>query len=155
MTTQAPAPTVGQFIDADTELDLVSGIYYAVRLPADGSRRVIGRMGRAFVHTTWADTRERLLAFADGDPIVALGRAGPGNQLCMDNALLTAQGKTAGISRIRQGMALCHSPSQVPPNQIPHQRAFLNHCCTFAHEVAGTDFHPHASRRYAGLIHGT
>ena len=30
-------------------------------------------------------------------------------------------------------------------NQVPFERDFLNHCCTFAHELL-TDFHPHAPR---------
>ena len=36
-------------------------------------------------------------------------------------------------------------PVDEPPNQIPHQQDFLNHCCTFAHELL-TDHQPHASR---------
>ena len=32
-----------------------------------------------------------------------------------------------------------------PVNQIPHQRDFLNHCCTFAHEVL-SGHEPHATR---------
>ena len=36
-------------------------------------------------------------------------------------------------------------PVDVPPNQIPHQQDFLNHCCTFAHEVL-SDHEPNASR---------
>ena len=36
-------------------------------------------------------------------------------------------------------------PVEDPVNQIPYQQDFLNHCCTFAHELL-TDFHPHAPR---------
>ena len=32
-----------------------------------------------------------------------------------------------------------------PVNQVPYERDFLNHACTFAHELL-TDFHPHAPR---------
>ena len=39
------------------------------------------------------------------------------------------------------GVPVASNPD--PVNQIPHQRDFLNHCCTFAHELL-TDFHPHA-----------
>ena len=36
-------------------------------------------------------------------------------------------------------------PTEEPVNQIPYQQSFLQHCCTFAHEVL-SDFHPHAPR---------
>ena len=32
-----------------------------------------------------------------------------------------------------------------PANQVPYQREFFQHCCTFAHELL-VDFHPHAPR---------
>ena len=56
-------------------------------------------------------------------------------------------------NRIRLGEYLPYPPADGivipsvtdPPNQIPHQQDFLNHCCTFAHELL-TDFHPHAPR---------
>ena len=41
MTTQAPAPYLGQFVDADTEVDLGGVSYYLVRLASDGSRRIL------------------------------------------------------------------------------------------------------------------
>ena len=37
------------------------------------------------------------------------------------------------------------APVEDPPNQIPYLRSFLNHCCTFAHELL-VDHQPHASR---------
>ena len=36
-------------------------------------------------------------------------------------------------------------PTEAPVNQVPYEQDFLNHCCTFAHELL-TDFHPHAPR---------
>ena len=36
-------------------------------------------------------------------------------------------------------------PVPAPVNQVPYEQDFLNHCCTFAHELL-TDFHPHAPR---------
>ena len=39
----------------------------------------------------------------------------------------------------------CISASAEPVNQVPYNREFLKHCCTFAHEVL-SDFHPHAPR---------
>ena len=36
-------------------------------------------------------------------------------------------------------------PTEAPVNQVPYERDFLNHACTFAHELL-TDFHPHAPR---------
>ena len=36
-------------------------------------------------------------------------------------------------------------PVEDPPNQIPHQQDFLNHACTFAHELL-VDHQPHSSR---------
>ena len=37
------------------------------------------------------------------------------------------------------------APVENPTNHIPYYDAFLQHCCTFAHELL-TDFKPHASR---------
>ena len=37
------------------------------------------------------------------------------------------------------------APVEDPPNQIPYLRSFLNHCCTFAHELL-VDHQPHSSR---------
>ena len=36
-------------------------------------------------------------------------------------------------------------PVEAEVNQVPFERNFLQHCCTFAHEVL-SDFHPHAPR---------
>ena len=36
-------------------------------------------------------------------------------------------------------------PTEAPVNQVPYERDFLNHACTFAHELLA-DFHPHAPR---------
>ena len=41
LTTQAPAPYLGQFVEADTEVDLGGNYYYLVRLASDGSRRIL------------------------------------------------------------------------------------------------------------------
>ena len=49
-------------------------------------------------------------------------------------------------SRIRQtDGTVAIAPVEDPPNQIPYLRTFLNHCCTFAHELL-VDHQPHSSR---------
>ena len=42
-------------------------------------------------------------------------------------------------------MASLSLGSVEPVNQVPYQREFFQHCCTFAHELL-VDFHPHAPR---------
>ena len=59
--------------------------------------------------------------------------------------LCTRPGATGGISRIHRLTASPSCPTEAPVNQVPYERDFLNHCCTFAHEVLA-DFHPHAPR---------
>ena len=138
MTTQAPAATVGQFIEADTEVHFPS-VYYAVRLPADGSRRVIARRSTR-IHITWADEREALLTFADGDPIVLWGVATNDMARALDSAA-----ENGWYLPYPPDDGTVPFPVEYPPNQIPFLRAFLNHCCTFAHELL-TNHEPHSPR---------
>ena len=138
MTTQAPAPTLGQFIDADTVVDLPVN-YYVARLTPDGARRVVDYTV-ALSFYTLEDALERLLAWAEGDPIVFWGTFDRDLQTALnrapENGWYLPYPPTDGIAIL---------PVEDPPNQIPHQQDFLNHCCTFAHELL-VDHQPHSSR---------
>ena len=60
MTTQAPAPYLGQFVDADTEVDLGGVSYYLVRLASDGSRRILDDSQAVLNRETWPEVRARI-----------------------------------------------------------------------------------------------
>ena len=141
MTMQAPAPYLGQFVDADTEVDLGGVSYYAVRLAPDGSRRILDDFLAVLNRQTWPEHRASIRERAEGDPLVLWGASAVVNLV------------TPLILAARNGWYLPYPPAdgipiapvEDPPNQIPYLRAFLNHCCTFAHELL-VDHQPHASR---------
>ena len=94
------------------------GIYFTVGLALDGSRRVIN--------------------------IQASGNIPRGLSL-----VLALDWEIIGVASefIQPGdfYAYDGSGSHEPVNQIPHQQDFLNHCCTFAHELL-VDHQPHSAR---------
>ena len=150
MTTQTPAPYLGQFVNTDTEVDL-SVSYYLVQLAPDGSRRILDE-GLAMtdrLRTTWPEVRADILERAGGNPLVLWG---PDADVDLSN-LLGLAGLNGWYLPYPPADGIAIAPVEDPPNQIPYLRAFLNHCCTFAHELL-VDHQPHASR-CAGFIHGT
>ena len=124
MTSQSDLPvwTFGDIWDEETEYaDQVPGhvgSYFIVRLALDGSRRVIDRQVSSDV--------PRGLS-------VALARD-------WENLGVASEEVTRGYFYAYDG-----SISIEPVNQIPHQQDFLNHCCTFAHELL-VDHQPHSAR---------
>ena len=141
MTTQAPAPYLGQFVEADTEVDLGSISYYLVRVASDGSRRILGDERAVLNRQTWPYVRADVLERAGGDPLVLWG-ASAGVGLSTPLSLAARDGWYLPYPPA-DGIAI--APVEDPPNQIPYLRAFLNHCCTFAHELL-VDHQPHSSR---------
>ena len=128
-------PTLGQLITPTTDVT-VDRSYELVLLDRDGSRRVLGRHHYAPLSTT-AGVIE---AYGSG-PIVFWG---PHKFPDPHNAL-----HYAGINGWylpyppADGIAIV--PTEAPVNQVPYEQDFLNHACTFAHELLA-DFHPHAPR---------
>ena len=141
MTTQAPAPYLGQFIYADTEVDLGGVSYYLVRLASDGSRLILDSNLAALNRSTWPERRASLLEWAEGDPLVLWGAsAGVGLTTHFHNAA-----RNGWYLPYPPADGIAIAPVENPPNQIPFLRAFLNHCCTFAHELL-TNHEPHSPR---------
>ena len=141
MTTSAPAPYLGQLVEADTEVDLGGVSYYAVRLAPDGSRRILDDSLAALNRSTWPEERARRLEWAEGDPLVLWGASAV-------VPLTTPLGAAARLGWYlpyppADGIAI--APVEDPPNQIPYLRSFLNHCCTFAHELL-VDHQPQSGR---------
>ena len=125
MTSQSDLPiwTFGDIWDGETEFaQHVPGhgpSYNVLNLDPDGSRRVLAHLELPNV-------------------TIAL------------TAAVRAEWEVVGIAseRIQPGShyyAYDGTSSEEPVNQIPYLRAFLNHCCTFAHEAL-VDHQPHASR---------
>ena len=124
MTSQSDLPVFefGSIWDKETEYARLIpghvGSYYLVGLATDGSRRVVGFGVSPDVPTSF------LAATRRGYEIVGIASESiaPGDYYAYDG-----------------------TDSHEPVNQIPYLRAFLNHCCTFAHELL-VDHQPHASR---------
>ena len=124
MTSQSDLPVFefGSIWDKETEYArLIPGhvdSYYPVSLAIDGSRRVLDVAPLPSVPTAFLTATNRRW------DVVGLAQ-----------------------ERIEDGQYYAYNgtKSLEPVNQIPYQQAFLNHCCTFAHELL-TDFHPHAPR---------
>ena len=68
MTTQAPAPYLGQFVDADTEVDLGGISYYLVQLAPDGSRRILddSQASSYPLRMTWQEVRDGIYLSGQG-----------------------------------------------------------------------------------------
>ena len=128
-------PTLGQLVTPETDVT-VDENYEIVVLDSDGSRRVLARH-----HFSPTITVPRVLEVYGPTPIVFWG---PGALPGIHSALNHAE---------REGWYLPYPPAdgiaivptEAPVNQVPYERDFLNHACTFAHEVLA-DFHPHAPR---------
>ena len=127
-------PTLGQLLNLNSDVT-VDGSYELAILDLDGSRRVIGRD-----HFQPLSTVERVLEIYGPNPIVFWGPE--------SNAIHNPLGQA-----VRDGWYLPYPPAdgiaivptEAPVNQVPFEQDFLNHACTFAHELL-TDFHPHAPR---------
>ena len=135
-------PYLGQLVavSPDTELDQS---YITVILDPDGSRQ-IHRSSFTLPGETWATLVESFERVLPDNPVVLWGPASGPGAAELDSALGMA---------VRSGWYLPYPPADgIPtfpvedsPNQIPHQQDFLNHACTFSHELL-TDFHPAAPR---------
>ena len=135
-------PTLGQIFDAETiGVTLGSTQYLIVRLDPDGSRRVVDadRIRLGSNTSTWAKARDFWLGYWDNAPIMFWGE--------YDSRFSSRIAALAGTHFMpypaSDGVAT--EPVDIPPNQIPYLREFLNHCCTFAHELL-VDHQPHSSR---------
>ena len=128
-------PTLGQLITPTTDVS-VEQDYEIVILDVDGSRRVILRD-----HFAPRSTVNRVLEIYGPNPIVFWGTE---DFPVMHNALHYAAVNGWYLPYPpADGIAIV--PTEAPVNQVPYERDFLNHCCTFAHEVLA-DFHPHSPR---------
>ena len=131
-------PTLGQLITPTTDVAVDQNYQIAV-LDMDGSRRVIRRE-----HFRPTSNVARILEIYGPTPIVFWGP---------DHHPLGLNIHTALSQAVREGWYLPYPPAdgiaivptEAPVNQVPYEQDFLNHCCTFAHELL-TDFHPHAPR---------
>ena len=136
------APYLGQIFDADTA-DVTPGEtrYIIVRLAPDGSRRIVDsdRLWLNTTYPTWGEVRGFWTARWEHDPIMFWGE--------YDFRLSGRIAALAGTHFMPYPLAdgIAAEPVDEPPNQIPYQQDFLNHCCTFAHELL-VDHQPHASR---------
>ena len=128
-------PTLGQFVTLTTDVTVEEDYELAV-LDIDGSRRVTDRE-----HFTPRSTVERVLEVYGPNPIVFWG---PHVNTASHNALLNA-GRNGWYLHYPTADGIAEAPTEAPVNQVPYERDFLNHCCTFAHELLA-DFHPHAPR---------
>ena len=91
---------------------------------------------------TWPEVRADKLERAEGDPLVLWGATAEVNLSTPLSNGIVYDGWYLPYPPA-DGIAI--APVEDPPNQIPYLRAFLNHCCTFAHELL-VDHQPHASR---------
>ena len=128
-------PILGQSITPATDVT-VDVEYNFIVLDEDGSRRMTRR--GVFGPTTVAGN---IAEVQDGKPAVFWG---PHDS--SDLATKLSAGARLGWYLPyppEDGIAIV--PVEAVVNQVPFERNFLNHCCTFAHEVL-SDFHPHAPR---------
>ena len=134
-------PYLGQLVapNPDTELDQN---YYFVRLDTDGSRRILSR-SRTISGETWADVVAGAERVFPGIPVVMWGPT-VGAPEGLSNALFYANDLGQYLP-YPAADGIQTFPVDEPVNQLPYLQAFLNHCCTFAHELL-VDHQPHSSR---------
>ena len=128
-------PTLGQLITLTTDVTVDQSYEIAV-LDSDGSRRVLARH-----HFSTTTTVERVLEAFGPTPLVFWG---PGDSQEI-HTTLSAAGREGWYLPYPPADGIAIVPTEAPVNQVPYEQDFLNHCCTFAHELL-TDFHPHAPR---------
>ena len=128
-------PTLGQLLTATTDVT-VDQLYELVRLDVDGSRRVTERH-----HFAPLSSIDRTLELYGPNPLIFWG---PGDLPGIHNALHYA-GINGWYLPYPPADGIATVPTEAPVNQVPYQQDFLNHCCTFAHELL-TDLQEHAPR---------
>ena len=125
-------PTLGLTPTTDVAVDQT---YEIVIHDSDGTRKVRGSQ-----HVDQDSNLERLRAFYGSTPIDFWGPHGQPLHAELAQAVREDRYLTYPPA---SGVAI--PPVEAPVNQVPSEQDFLNHCCTFAHEML-TDFHPHAPR---------
>ena len=115
--------------------------YILVNLDPDGSRRIL-RSSIANSGQDWVELVERFQRVFPSVPVVLWGPLTGNSDL--RNALLRADNLGQYLPYpAADGIATFPVDDEV--NQIPYQQDFVNHCCTFAHELL-TDLQAHAPR---------
>ena len=129
-------PTLGQLITPTTDVTVDQNYEIAV-LDSDGSRRVVSEGPLPPTVTV-----ERNAEVYGPTPLVFWG---PGDLPGIHATRSTMPHANGWYLPYPPADGIAIVPTEAPVNQVPYEKDFLNHACTFAHEVLA-DFHPHAPR---------